>query len=122
MSSVYTTDLRVPRTPRNQRHYDGAGGNSFSSTTVGGSSAPPVVITPKDVVGFTATATPTVTAYNTTWAAIHGQYPHVRCMIIVDATNEYELQKMPTFTKVDGLIDTIYFDIGEEMTGYIIIY
>jgi hypothetical protein len=118
MANVYVSDLRVPRTPRNHRHYDGVGGSLFSSTTVtGGVTAPPVVLTPKDVIEFTATALPTIT-----WAATHGQYPEVRCIVVVDSTTEYELQQKPQFTKVDGLIDTIFFDIGEEMTGYIILY
>lgn len=119
MSNVYTTILGVPKRSRNGRVY--ANGSSFNSTTVQSSEGQSVV-TPKDIITFTSTDTPTITAYNTTWAATHGQYPSVRCMIVVDATTEYELQQMPQFTKVGGLIDTIFFLPGDTYTGYLILY
>jgi hypothetical protein len=55
------------------------------------------------------------------YAEDFGENPGVRCIITVDANTEYQLQQMPQFTKVDGLIDTIFFDLQEELTGYILI-
>lgn len=106
MSNVWTTILGVPKKSRNGRIY--ADGTSFNSTTVQSGDGKSVV-TPKDVIIFTALEIPILINYNTLYAATHGQYPSVRCWIDVDATTGYELQQMPQFTYINGLIDTIYF-------------
>jgi hypothetical protein len=84
-------------------------------------------------VPFTATATPTISTYQVTqvdpedgaktinYASDFGENPLVRCMITVDSTHRYQLQQMPQFTFVTGLIDTVYFDLGDTLTGYILI-
>lgn len=84
-------------------------------------------------VPFTATETPTIATYQTTqvdpedanrtinYAEEFGENPLVRCMITEDAANRYQLQQMPLFGYVDGLIDSIYFTPGGTYTGYILI-
>lgn len=118
MSNVYTTLIGVPKTARNKRIY-GEGG-SFSNSVVNNVDNASIV-TPKDVIEFTDVVTPTITDYNTLYAPTHGQYPSVRCHIDVDATTGFELQLMPQFTYIDGLIDTIWFDAGWSYSGKIIL-
>lgn len=75
----------------------------------------------KTIIDFTKDAKPTISDYNTLYAEIFGQYPNVQCIIMIDAENGYQPQLMPFYTYVGGLIDTIYFDIGAENTGYLIL-
>jgi hypothetical protein len=78
-------------------------------------------------IEFTASALPIIEGYQAAQldgfnlSEDYGENPNVRCVIIVDANTEYQLQQSPQFTKVDGLIDTIFFDLAEELTGYILI-
>lgn len=76
-------------------------------------------------IPFTHTNTPAITDYQATYQALFGNFPKVRCIVEVDANTRYERQQMPQFTLVDGVIDTIFFDLddGGETTysGYIII-
>lgn len=78
-------------------------------------------------IDFTASALPTISGYQSdqidgfNLAEDYGENPLVRCIIIVDANTEYQLQQMPQFTKVGGLIDTIFFDLQEELSGYLLI-
>jgi hypothetical protein len=50
-----------------------------------------------------------------------GDTPNVRLVKVESATVEYQVQIMPQFTRVDGLIDTIWFYPGEVISGYMII-
>lgn len=75
----------------------------------------------KEIITFTNDSTPTISSYQSIYAPIHGQYPTVRLVIILDAGSEYQSMQNPIITKVNGLIDTIYFDIGEPTNGYIIL-
>ena len=75
----------------------------------------------KKIIPFTATATPTIPNYQTTYAATYGEYPDVKCIIMNDANNGYQRQQMPQMTFVDGKLDSIYFDLGEKLSGYIIL-
>jgi len=129
MSSVYVLDIGTPRMPRNGRQLNGIGGNSYTSVTTGiGTTAPPVTALTPDIVAFTANALPTVTDYNTLYAPKHGQYPRIDMIIDNGDGTRYRSQLQPQFTTLtsgggqDDLIDTIFFDIGEELTGWIIIY
>lgn len=116
MSNVYISSLGVPRTFRNKRIYGGNSGDVINnSLTVAGKE------TPKTIIPVINDALPTITAYDDNYAFVHGQYPLVRLIIVVDANTEYESAQRPQFTKVDGLIDTIYFDLGTEFTGYMIL-
>ena len=76
---------------------------------------------PKEVIPFTDVEIPIITNYQSMYGAVHGENPDVRCIITVDADNEYELQQMPQFTKVAGLIDTISFYPGDTVSGKIIL-
>ena len=85
-------------------------------------------------VPFTSTEMPIIENYQSdqvdpedgsktiNYAESYGENPLVRCMITVDANTRYQRQQEPQFTFVDGLIDTIFFDLtGDESTGYILI-
>jgi len=78
-------------------------------------------------IDFEDSTTPTIEDYQDdqvdgfNLAEDYGENPLVRCIIIVDANTEYQLQQMPQFTLVDGLIDTIFFDLAEQLSGYILI-
>ena len=73
-----------------------------------------------EVVPFTTTATPTITNYNTAYSLKYGQYPDISCWQ-VDGDTKWKLQATAIFTTVGGLIDTISFDLGFEVSGFIII-
>jgi hypothetical protein len=85
---------------------------------------------------FTNTELPTISGYQSdrtdpenalktiNYAELYGQdpLPQVRSIIVLDANNSYQLQQMPLFTFIDGLLDTIYFDMtGNPSSGYLII-
>ncbi len=70
------------------------------------------------IIPFTSSALPTITGYQATYAAIYGEYPNVECWM-VDGDLRTQLMQPPNFTTVLGLIDTIYFDLGFELTGFI---
>jgi hypothetical protein len=76
-------------------------------------------------VPFTSIDNPTIVNYQTTqvdpedaaktinYAEIYGEDPNVRCIIEVDAATSYQLQQMPQFTFIDGLLDTVTFYPGQ---------
>ena len=72
------------------------------------------------VIPFTATATPTISAYQATYAHVYGEYPVVECWL-VDGTTRTLLMQPPIISLSAGLIDSIMFDLGFENTGFIII-
>jgi hypothetical protein len=85
-------------------------------------------------VPFASTELPSIINYQTTqvdpedaaktinYAEIYGEDPNVRCIVVLDAQNSYQLQQMPLFTFVDGKLDTVKFDLaGNLSTGYFII-
>jgi predicted transcriptional regulator len=75
----------------------------------------------KTIITFTNEDIPTIPNYNLLYSSLHGQNPDVRCIIQVSPTVRYERQQNPQFTYVSGLISTIYFELGEELTGYLIL-
>lgn len=75
----------------------------------------------KTIITFTTDDTPTIANYNLLYSSLHGQNPDVRCIIEVTPLIRYERQQNPQFTYLNGLISTIYFDLGEELTGYMIL-
>ena len=82
---------------------------------------------------FTNTELPTISGYQSdrtdpedalktiNYAELYGNDPNVRCIIVLDANNSYQLQQMPLFTFVDGLLDAIRFEPGQLFSGYLII-
>jgi hypothetical protein len=74
-----------------------------------------------EMIQVTATATPTVSNYQTRLAGIFGEYPKVRLFITDGDGNRYESMQNPKFIIVDDLVDSIVYDLGEEITGYILL-
>lgn len=76
----------------------------------------------KSIVEFpVATSTPSIENYNKDYAAKYGQYPTVKLFVIDADGNRQESDQKPIFEMVDGLISKIKYDIGGEITGFIII-
>lgn len=127
MANVYVSGLKVPRTPRNGRQYNGLGGTSFTSVSTGGITVPPTATIPTEAVEFTATATPTLSSYNTAYAPTHGQFPRIELYIDNGDGTRYRSAQMPQFTTLtsgnglDDLIDTVFFDLGDALNGWILI-
>jgi len=126
MSNVYVTDLGVPRTARNKRRYGDVSGDSFRSVTTGGLNSPPIQITPIDIIELTAQL-PIISDYNTLYAPTHGQYPRLELIIDNGDGTRYRSMQMPQFTTIssgggiEDLIDTVFWDTGETVTGFIIL-
>lgn len=124
MDNVYTSVIGVPKTYRNKRIY--GEGSSFESTTIE-SNDKNSKVTPTDVVQFTASALPTIADYNTDYAPTHGQFPRLELIIDNGDGTRYSRQQMPQFTTITSgngladLINTIFWDLGEPLTGWIII-
>ena len=85
-------------------------------------------------VPFTATETPEILTYQVTqtdpedaaktinYAEIYGEDPNVRCIVVLSATDSYQLQQMPQFVKTAGLLTRVWFDMGgNPSNGYLII-
>lgn len=73
-------------------------------------------------IDFIAQTVPTISDYNTKYATIYGQNPTARVIIVDGSGIKVESMQKPIFTfDVNGLLDTIYFDIGVPTTGYIIL-
>lgn len=82
-------------------------------------------------VPFTNQATPSIVNYQITqtdpedptktvnFAEDFGENPSVRLVINYEGTTKYHSMQNCFFTFDAGLIDSIYFDIGESVTGYI---
>jgi len=75
----------------------------------------------KTIFEFEATECPTISDYNSLYAEKYGQYPDVRCIINVDENNCYQRQQDPQFKLVNGLIDTISFDLGGAESGCLVL-
>jgi hypothetical protein len=73
-------------------------------------------------IDFIAQSFPTISDYNTKYASIYGQNPTVR-LIIVDGSGikSESIQKTLFTFDANGLLDTVYFDLGASTTGYIIL-
>jgi len=122
MPDVYTTSIGVPKMARNKRIY--GDGSSFSSTTVQSSSSiVQATVTPSEKFPFTNEPAPTILDYNNLWNPTHGQDPRIELVIDNGDGTRYRSQQQPQFTLVAGtdLIETIFFDLGEAKTGYIIL-
>lgn len=75
----------------------------------------------KDIFKFTATATPTIPNYQTTYAATHGENPLLALRIPDEEGNIIDRREQAKFVMVKGRIDSIVYDLGEEQTGFIIL-
>lgn len=74
-------------------------------------------------IPITATPTPTITNYQTLYASVYGEDPDVRVVCFTeDGVTMYERDQRPFFTyESGGLLDTVYFDLGDVVSGYILI-
>jgi hypothetical protein len=72
------------------------------------------------IIYFTDTATPSITGYNTTYT-LYGQYPTTICVIVDEFGTEQISQVTPKYTRILGLLDSITFDIGSNVSGYIVL-
>jgi len=75
----------------------------------------------KSIITFTATATPTISNYQSTYKATHGQYPQARLMYIDGDGNWNEWMQQPKFNVIAGVVDSITWDLAEALTGFIIL-
>jgi hypothetical protein len=75
----------------------------------------------KTVIPFTVTASPSVTDYQTNYA-FYGEHPTVKLKTIDGDGNYIERLEQAKFIMVDGLLDSIAWDLaGVNETGFIII-
>ncbi|HEY5509397.1 MAG TPA: hypothetical protein VIK10_00045, partial [Prolixibacteraceae bacterium] len=85
-------------------------------------------------VPFTASESPEIINYQTTQAdpedtsktinytETYTDDPNVRCIVEIDPETSYQLQQMPQFTKTDGKLTRVWFDMGGfPSSGYLII-
>jgi hypothetical protein len=101
-----------------------AGANYFLNAkgvwTVPVSSTTTTVVVPKETIHFTSTKTPSITDYQTNFAATHGENPVLILKTILNG-NLVMRNEQPTLTMVNGLIDSIAWDLPDLETGYIIL-
>lgn len=72
-------------------------------------------------IEFTNTATPSITDYQNTYSLKFGQLPKVTLMTYDSVGLEWERQEKPTRGFVDGLLDSIAWDLSDTYSGYIIL-
>lgn len=73
-------------------------------------------------IEFANTATPSVTDYQNTYSLKFGQLPKFTLMTYDSAGVEWERQERPLRQFVDGLLDSIVYDLSDLYSGYIILY
>jgi hypothetical protein len=74
----------------------------------------------KVIINFNS-ATPSIANYQATYAAIYGQYPNARLIWIDPAGDWNEWMQSPKFNIVGGVVDSISWDLGEILAGFIIL-
>jgi hypothetical protein len=76
-------------------------------------------------IEFTDEAKPAISNYTDTYGNIYGQHPTFKLYTYGQDEHgdviEIEWQGVPTRKRINGLLDTITFDLGDEETGFIII-
>jgi len=75
----------------------------------------------KTVVSFAATATPTLSNYQATYATTYGEHPSVQLVTIDGDGNYIERNERPKYNISAGLINSISWDLPDIETGFIII-
>lgn len=74
-----------------------------------------------DKIEFTNTATPSITNYQQNYATPYGQLPKFTLMTYNSEGVDWERQEVPIRNFVDGLLDSIVWDLSDIYSGYIII-
>lgn len=75
----------------------------------------------KTIIPFVNNARPTIVNYGELYAANYGQFPTVRVIINTNDDKGYQLQQSPQFTYVNSQIDTIYFLLGNDESGCMVL-
>jgi hypothetical protein len=75
----------------------------------------------KKIFEFTNESNPSIKVYNTFYAATYGQFPHVSLYSIDEDGNRLEWMVKPKYILKNGLIDSIVYDLGSELTGIIVL-
>lgn len=92
----------------------GDGGRSRLST-------PATSLLAKDVIPFAATATPTISDYQTYYTTIYGEHPTLQLKTIDGDGNYIVRNEQAKITMSAGLVDSISWDLPNVETGFIII-
>lgn len=74
------------------------------------------------VISFTDTASPTISNYDTVYAATYGQYPKFLLLLTDEDGNQLESQSVPKRIITGGALTSIVWDLGEPATGKIIMF
>lgn len=74
-----------------------------------------------ELIEVTGSNAPTIINYRPRLASVFGEYPIVRLFITDDDGNRYESMQNAKFIIVDDLVDSISFDLGENVSGYVLI-
>lgn len=75
----------------------------------------------REKVEFTNTRMPSIIDYQDKYAFVYGEFPDVTLMVEREVGVEWELQQVPVRNYVAGKLDSIVWDLPEELSGYIII-
>ena len=73
------------------------------------------------VVVFTATLTPTEANYAADYAPTYGLYPKVQLLVSDGAGNYFEKEQKPKWIYTDGVLTSLEWQFGEEITGIVIL-
>jgi len=92
----------------------GIGKNVLSTSVV------PIGTLENAIIYFVDTPTPSITSYNTTYPA-YGQYPTTILVIVDEFDTEQISQATPKLTRISGKLDSITYDIGSNVSGYIVL-
>lgn len=73
-------------------------------------------------IEFTNTSTPSITNYQQNYAVPYGEFPKFKLRTYVNSVEEWERQEVPILNYVDGLLDSIVWDLSDVYSGYILLY
>lgn len=74
-----------------------------------------------DKIEFTNTSTPTISNYQQNYSIPYGQLPKFTLVTYDSEGVEWERQEVPKRNFLDGLLDSIVWDLSDVYSGYIII-
>lgn len=72
-------------------------------------------------IEFTNTATPSITGYQNNYSLKFGQLPKFVLVTYDSAGVEWERQEKPIRNFIDGLLDSVVYDLSDIYSGYIIL-
>jgi len=73
-------------------------------------------------IAFTNTSTPSLVNYQVNYKIPYGLTPKFLLIITIDGNTEYYNYQPPVLNYVDGLLDSVVWDLGIPYSGYILIY